>query len=804
MKTKLIKKIVRTGGAIIFVCVIAIIASIFGEHEANQVEAAKALELEEVPIAIKSPIAIVNLDEGLVQNEKKVNYGTDLIKSISEDIKVTGLGDARQGIDNGEYSAYIIVPANFSERVATINEQPTKSMLTYALSKEIDLTEREKVLGGVVNIYNTFSNALSKVYLSSLIKEYHGVQDIANGIMDRDKLDMEKLLAVNGYDLVELIEIPEMETVDKDISALDLSEQYTKNNNTLAAIDSSYETSLGNGENDYKAILDTLKDVGDYEKTTTQKINDTKKNISDTTKKVNDNSLTETDVEKQKKTEEDEYNQRKLAITKTLGLLGTHNEDLRKFNQSVLEQSAKYDATEDYYRAFIDQFEDDFVIDIVENVPNEIDVNGEPVSMDTKIVRYHVLSEADFDTYRSLIKQEYVSQLMWMIGNAANNLQVKSEEPAEPEEGEPEEGEPEEGESEEGEPEEPSEPVEDPEIVEMIMAQTILGENLPYDVASYEWYVEEYILTNCERAESLPLTATIPQGDIVAPHIDKGDDTYYEVPQVDADTMTATVTGDLDKLVVKAKEGANKRNNAYATLFAGHQSGVNTINQKVADIEMAYGDEGTLQAQSNKELSAFNMASYIDDTALTQHKEDLKSNNEDISQRVSDNTEKYETYTTNVYDATSNNVEALKQNISDGQEKSKQKLEEGLAEAKDSRETSNQSNSDNLKTFSSRLAYTRLGELENREVYDFIAEPILLDNQSQLDGLEKKQVKKVPEEPQKGMPQGATKEPMATPMAVVASAIPKWAWFAVGFSVLLMVSLFTIVKILAHRREEEF
>ena len=790
MKRKLIKKIIRTGGAIIFACAIAIVASVFGEHEADAVKAAKALELEDVPVAIKSPIAIVNLDEGLVQNDKKVNYGTDLIKSISEDIRVTGLGDARQGIDNGEYSAYIIVPANFSERVATINEQPTKSILTYALSKEMDLTEREKVLGGVVNIYNTFSNALSKVYLSSLIKEYHGVQDAANGIMDRDKLDMEKLLAVNGYDLVELIEIPEMETVDKDVSALDLSEQYTKNNNTLAAIDSSYETSLANGESDYKAILDTLKDVEDYEEATTQKINDTKKDINDTTKNINDNSLTETDVAKQKKTEEDEYNQRKAAITKTLGVLGAHDEDLLKFNQSVLEQSAKYDATEDYYRAFIDQFEGDFVIDMVENVPNEIDVKGTPVSMDTKIVSYHVLSEADFDAYRSLIKQEYVSRLMQMIDNAANNLQVNStEEPAE---------------SEEGDTEETGEPVEDPATAKMIMAQNILGENLTYDEASYEWYVEEYILANCERAESLLLTATIPQGDIEAPHLDKGGNTYYEVPQVDADTMTTAVTGELDKLVVKAKEGADKRNSAYTTLFTGYQNGVNTINQKVADIETAYGDEGTLQTQSNKELSAFNIASYIDDATLTQHKENLENNNEDISQKVNDNSEKYEAYATDVYDATSNNVEALKQNISDGQEKSKQKLEEGLAEAKESRETSNQSNSDNLKTFSSRLAYTRLGELENKEVYDFIAEPILLDNQSQLDGLEKKQAKKAPEEPQKDVPQGATKGPMATPMSVVASVIPKWAWFAVGFGVLLMVSLFTIVKILAHKRKEEF
>ena len=102
MKEKPTRKAMKAWGIAMTVCAIAVVASVFGGYRMGSVHAAKALELDEVPVEINNPIAIVNIDEGIVQNETKVNYGNDLIKNISEDIKVTGLGDARQGIVNGE------------------------------------------------------------------------------------------------------------------------------------------------------------------------------------------------------------------------------------------------------------------------------------------------------------------------------------------------------------------------------------------------------------------------------------------------------------------------------------------------------------------------------------------------------------------------------------------------------------------------------------------------------------------------------------------------------------------------------
>ena len=85
MKRKLTKEAIKGVEFVIFVFAIAIMASIFGEYEANSIYAANSIELESVPVEIEKPIAIVNLDSGLIQNDKRVNYGTDLIGNVSED-----------------------------------------------------------------------------------------------------------------------------------------------------------------------------------------------------------------------------------------------------------------------------------------------------------------------------------------------------------------------------------------------------------------------------------------------------------------------------------------------------------------------------------------------------------------------------------------------------------------------------------------------------------------------------------------------------------------------------------------------
>ena len=102
----------------------------------------------------------------------------------------------------------------------------------------------------------------------------------------------------------------------------------------------------------------------------------------------------------------------------------------------------------------------------------------------------------------------------------------------------------------------------------------------------------------------------------------------------------------------------------------------------------------------------------------------------DIETKVEVHDTEYNTYTRMVYLMADENIKTLKNRILEEENISKTKLEEGLQDAKQSRIESNNENLRLLRAFSNHLLYTRVGALENKEVYSFMATPISLYNKS--------------------------------------------------------------------------
>ena len=69
-------------------------------------------------------IAIVNLDAGVQYQSEHRNFAKELLENYSEDFTVTGLDDAKTGLTDGRYAAYVILPSDFSSNVASINTTP--------------------------------------------------------------------------------------------------------------------------------------------------------------------------------------------------------------------------------------------------------------------------------------------------------------------------------------------------------------------------------------------------------------------------------------------------------------------------------------------------------------------------------------------------------------------------------------------------------------------------------------------------------------------------------------------------------
>ena len=85
-----------------------------------------------------------------------------MLGTLNVKYETTGLEDAKRGIENGKYSAYMILPGTFSEAVESINGTPQKAVLEYAIAPNLTRDAQAKAIYSVGNAYTTLNNGISE------------------------------------------------------------------------------------------------------------------------------------------------------------------------------------------------------------------------------------------------------------------------------------------------------------------------------------------------------------------------------------------------------------------------------------------------------------------------------------------------------------------------------------------------------------------------------------------------------------------------------------------------------------------
>ncbi|QOS98306.1 YhgE/Pip domain-containing protein [Brevibacterium sp. JNUCC-42] len=88
-------------------------------------------------------IAVSNLDKGAELRGNKLNIGEEIIASLKENKKIGWVfldeDKAMKGVEHGDYYASITIPANFSERIATVlSKNPQKAEIIYNVNEKIN------------------------------------------------------------------------------------------------------------------------------------------------------------------------------------------------------------------------------------------------------------------------------------------------------------------------------------------------------------------------------------------------------------------------------------------------------------------------------------------------------------------------------------------------------------------------------------------------------------------------------------------------------------------------------------------
>lgn len=209
-----------------------------------------------------STIAVVNMDDGITMGEAQINYASQLMNFPDDNFTVTGLTDAKSGIENGSYAAYIIIPETFSMSVTSIDNEPRKVTLGYQYNANLD-EESELQAVNDVNAFITLLNSnIAYMYMDAILAEFHRVQDDSSTILSNDNTELELLANVNALQLIATAEPVEEVFVENDIKPVELTTYTTQNTVLFESFFSGYSEAAQKGKEDYASIQETHAEVG--------------------------------------------------------------------------------------------------------------------------------------------------------------------------------------------------------------------------------------------------------------------------------------------------------------------------------------------------------------------------------------------------------------------------------------------------------------------------------------------------------------------------------------------------------------
>lgn len=148
------------------------------------------------------PVAVVNLDEGAVKDEAKVNYGNDVVDRLKKNSQVgwkfVSYDDADKGVKGKKYYAEFVIPKDFSKKIVGVKD----GKLDHPSILYRD-NEKANFLAGQINVRvalelkdevnKNITSEMTKVAFDSLDEVKTGFSDAADGSKQlKDGIDTAK------------------------------------------------------------------------------------------------------------------------------------------------------------------------------------------------------------------------------------------------------------------------------------------------------------------------------------------------------------------------------------------------------------------------------------------------------------------------------------------------------------------------------------------------------------------------------------------------------------------------------------
>ena len=630
-------------------------------------------------------IAIVNMDEGVQKGSETVIYSQSLLGTLDVSYEVTGMEAAKQGIESGRYSAYLILPGGFSAAVESINTSPQKAVLEYAISQELTKEALADAVYHVQDIYAALNNGIGELYLSSVLSEVHKVQDAVGTISENDTADLNALAGIRGDDLRETVQMPELQKVERDIDVLDLAPDYEQSALILEQFDGVYQAAWSAGLESFEQVQTSssvLEQQINGENGTQQAVNNLLANHGQ--------EMQIPDYEDHTEAENTKFNEIKDSAQEEIDKLGDKSDQLEIFkeDQNAFNQQAEY--VDGVYQKLIRQLGDP---------AHEEDIN-DPEAGAVHHAQYKMYRASEVDqklaeleneksAYASELLQDYYDSMIITGGTLDKELREMYEKLS------------------------ASDPTTYPKMTDEEWAE----------------YVRSLI-----AAPVLPGSSGGNPGDDLTPVTL---DTYYPKEKTVMPDLSQITLEDVDSgSITKAMSDLVTTSNEYTAERNGYlldaQSQLKAKDAKVREDLDTFGESYNLMLQAKDELGSligqYDPQIYLDIEEVSGLKQSLGENQSGIQDKIQTQNRQYEEYVTEVYKASAENTQKQRESIETAAAASEEKLDTNLANAKSLKQSTWENNQALLNSIQGVLPYTRLGTQENLMTYRFMVNPLTADD----------------------------------------------------------------------------
>lgn len=200
-------------------------------------------------------IAIVNLDDGVFVEGKKIYYSQEILELPSRNFNITSLDEANFGVSNGKYAAYVILPSSFSQSIESINEKPYKINIEYKLSNNLDINVKDEVVLDIEDFKSKLSADISYIYLDAIMSEFHTVQDNSKVVLSNDKSELDNIEAMKPEDMFINANLPELEFTELQEVNLGTESIIEDNSKQVKLIKDTLDANIETGKEEYDLII---------------------------------------------------------------------------------------------------------------------------------------------------------------------------------------------------------------------------------------------------------------------------------------------------------------------------------------------------------------------------------------------------------------------------------------------------------------------------------------------------------------------------------------------------------------------